>query len=156
GQDVVIPATVSRTDLRIQKVRATMKKPLDYIVAEAPNIEKVALKGVAGFSDKIDLPTPEGQLVGAIPVDVDGDGWLDLLFVGKNGLRLLRNNGKGNFEDVTDKWGLGSDKGCLAAAFADYNRSGRMSLLTSTGKLYTNLGDKFRDDSKLLPATPKR
>src|SRR6266545_1487615 len=156
GEDVVIPATVSRTDLRIQKVKASMKEPLAYIVAEAPAIAKTALKGVAGFSDLIELPRPEGALAGAIAADVDGDGYPDLLLVGRTGLLLLRNTGKGGFEDITDKWGLSKDPGCEAAAFADYNRSGKLSLLTSRGKLYTNLGDKFRDDSALLPATPKR
>src|SRR5262249_36970386 len=88
--------------------------------------------------------------------DVNNDGYPDLLLIGTKGLKLLLNNRKGNFDDVTDKWGLSGDPGCLAAAFADYNKSGKLSLLTSTGKLYTNLGDKFRDDTKLLPDTPKR
>ncbi len=156
GEDVVVPATVSRTDVRIQKVRASMKQPLAYVITEAPAIAKTALKDVAGFSDMIELPRPEGRLQGVIPVDVDADGYPDLLMVGTGGLMLLRNTGKGGFEDVTDKWGLSKDPGCLAAAFADYNKSGRLSLLTSAGRLYTNLGNRFRDDSALLPATPKR
>jgi hypothetical protein len=156
GEEVLIPATVSKTDLRIQKLRASMKQPLEYIIAEAPKIEKVKLTDVAGFSDMIDLPRPAGRLQGGIAVDFDNDGYTDLLLIGTHGLRLLRNNQKGNFEDVTDKWGLSKDQGGLAAGFADYNRSGRLSLLTSDGKLYTNLGDKFRDDTELLPKTPKR
>ncbi|MCI0458832.1 MAG: VCBS repeat-containing protein [Gemmataceae bacterium] len=156
NEDVIVPATVSKTDLRIQKVRASMKTPMAYVVAEAPAITATLLKGVAGFSDMIQLPRPEGVIQGAIPVDVDGDGQLDLLLVGRGSLLLLRNNGKGGFDDVTDKWGLSKDPGCLAAAFADYNRSGRLSLLTSTGRLYTNLGTKFKDDSALLPPTPER
>lgn len=156
GEDVLVPATVSRTDLRIQKVKASMKKPLDYIVVEPPSIERTKLLDVAGFSDMIELPRPEGRAQGAIAVDFDNDGYPDLLLVGTGGLKLLHNNQKGNFEDWTDKWGLSEDPGCRAAAFADYNRSGRLSLLTSAGRLYTNVGDKFRDDSKLLPATPPR
>jgi hypothetical protein len=156
NQDVIIPAAVGKTDFRIQKVKATMKEPLAYLVVEPPSIERTKLKDVAGFSDMIELPRPNGQVQGAIAVDFDGDGWTDLLLIGSEGLTLLRNNQKGNFEDVTVKWGLGSDPGCKGAAFADYNRSGRLSLLTSTGKLYTNLGDKFKDDSQLLPKTPKR
>jgi hypothetical protein len=156
GEDVIVPATVSRTDLRIQQVKASMKQPLAYVVAQAPAIAKAALKGVAGFSDMIELPRPEGALQGALAADVDGDGYPDLLLVGRRGLMLLRNTGKGGFEDVTDKWGLSGDPGCLAAAFADYDRSGRLSLLTSSGRLYTNLGNKFRDDSARLPKTPPR
>jgi hypothetical protein len=133
-----------------------MKRPEDYVVVEPPTIEKVPLADVAGFSEMIDLPRPAGRCQGGIAVDFDGDGYTDLLLVGTRGLRLLRNNRKGNFDDVTEKWGLTADRGCLAAAFADYNRSGRPSLLTSDGKLYTNLGDKFRDDSALLPPTPQR
>jgi hypothetical protein len=156
NEDVVVPATVSKTDLRIQKVKASMKKPLDYVVVEQPRIEKVKLDNVAGFSDMIELPRPKGLTQGVIPVDFDNDGYTDLLLIGTRGLVLLRNNQKGNFEDVTDKWGLAADPGCQAAAFADYNRSGRMSLLTSDGRLYTNTGDKFKDDTALLPETPER
>lgn len=156
NEDVIVPATVSKTDLRIQKVLATMKKPNDYIIVEPPKIEKVKLEDVAGFSEMMELPRVPGRAQGAIPIDFDGDGYLDLLLVGTNGLCLLRNNQKGNFEEVTQKWGLGQDEGGHAVAFADYNRSGRPSLLTSDGKLYTNLGDTFRDDTKLLPETPKR
>jgi hypothetical protein len=156
GEDVIVPATVSKTDLRIQKVRASMKNPMAYTVTEAPAIAKAPLKDVAGFSDLIELPRPEGPLQGAIAADVDGDGYPDLLMIGRQGLMLLRNTGKGGFEDVTDKWGLSKDPGCLSAAFADYNKSGKLSLLTSSGRLYTNLGNKFRDDSALLPKTPER
>lgn len=156
NEDVIVPATVSKTDLRIQKVLATMKKPADYIVVEPPVIEKVKLDDVAGFSDMIELPRPPGRTQGAIPIDFDGDGFTDLLLVGTNGLCLLRNNQKGNFEEVTHKWGLSEDQGGHAVAFADYNGSGRPSLLTSDGKLYTNLGDKFKDDTGFLPETPKR
>jgi hypothetical protein len=156
GEEVIVPATVSKTDLRIQKVKTSLAKSEDYIVVEPPAIERTKLENVAGFSDMIELPRPEGQMHGAIAIDVDGDGFLDLLLIGTGGMRLLRNNQKGNFEDVTAKWGLAEAPGCLAAAFADYNRSGRPSLFTSLGRLYTNLGDKFRDDTDKLPATPKR
>lgn len=156
NEDVVVPTTVSKTDLRIQKVLATMKKPLDYVIVEAAKIEKTTLTDVAGFSELLELPRPPGRLQGAIPIDFDGDGFTDLLLVGTNGLCLLRNNQKGNFDEVTNKWGLSDDQGGHSVAFADYNRSGRPSLLTSDGKLYTNLGDRFQDDTPLLPATPKR
>ena len=156
GDEVLVPCTVGKSDLRIQKVKASMKTPLEYKVVEAPKIERLPLEGVAGFSDMIDLPRPAGRNIGAIAVDFDNDGYVDLLLIGSQGLRLLRNNQKGNVEDVTEKWGLAQDGGCAAAGFADYNASGRLSLLTSSGKLYTNLGDKFRDDSALLPKTPER
>lgn len=156
GEDVVVPCVAGKDDQRIQKVKASMKAPLDYKVVEPPKIEKKALTDVAGFSEMIDLPRGQGRNAGAIAADVDGDGYTDLLMVGASGLRLLRNNQKGNFDDITDKWGLTDDPGAQSAAFADYNKSGKLSLLTSTGKLYTNLGDKFRDDTKLLPKTPER
>ena len=156
GDEVLVPCTVSKSDLRIQKVKASMKTPLEYKVAEAPKIERLPLAGVAGFSDMIDLPRPAGRNAGAIAVDFDNDGYVDLLLIGTSGLRLLRNNQKGNVEDVTEKWGLADDPGAAAAGFADYDGSGRLSLLTSSGRLYTNLGDKFRDDSVRLPKTPER
>jgi len=67
----------------------------------------------------------------------------------------MRNDQKGNFEDVTEKWAWPA----IRAAGQPLRRLQQircLSLLTSTGKLYTNLGNKFRDDSALLPATPKR
>jgi hypothetical protein len=156
GEEVIVPATVDKADLRIQKVRTSLAKWDVHDVVEGPKIERVKLENVAGFSDMIELPRPNGKLQGAIPVDIDGDGYLDILLVGSEGLKLLRNNQKGNFDDVTSKWGLSDAPGTLSAAFADYDKSGRPSLFLSVGKLYTNLGDKFRDDSDRLPKTPDR
>src|SRR5687767_4575252 len=104
----------------------------------------------------IELPRPEGNLQGAISIDVDGDGHLDLLLLGTGGVRLLRNNQKCTFDYVTYKCGPSATPGALSAGFADYDGSGRPSLFTSLGKLYTNTGTGCRDDSTRLPSTPKR
>lgn len=156
GEEVIVPTTAGKTDLRIQKVKTSLAKAEEYLVVEPPKIERTKLEDVAGFSDMIDLPRPEGRATGAIAADVDNDGYLDLLLLGDGGMRLLRNNQKGNFDDVTAKWGLLEAQGTLSAAFADYNRSGRLSLFTSLGRLYTNTGEKFLNHTVLLPETPKR
>ena len=132
-----------------------MEKPETTSSSSRRPSSETKLEDVAGFSDMIELPRPPGGTQGAIAIDFDGDGFLDLLLIGTGGLRLLRNNQKGNFDDVTEKWGLTDDPGCLTCRRSPTTtaRAGRRCF-TSLGKLYTNLGDKFRDDTALLPETP--
>ncbi len=66
---------------------------------------------------------------GVIWVDVDGDGWLDLLLTGIDKIVLLGNRGDGTFEDRSLEAGLGRVT-CEAtgAAAADYDRDGDLDL----------------------------
>jgi len=43
-------------------------------------------------------------------------------------VRLLRNDGHGKFEDVTEKTGIRREKGCVAATFVDYDHDGDLDL----------------------------
>lgn len=95
---------------------------------------------------------------GVAVLDVDGDGWPDLLFVNGRDWRsagatrhgLYRNDRDGTFTDVFAGSGLdGSDAYALGAAVADYDNDGRDDVFLTTvdgGRLYRNAGDgAFRD-----------
>jgi hypothetical protein len=77
--------------------------------------------------------------------DYDGDGHPDLYIVEPGGRnRLLHNNGKGAFTDVTDKAGVAGDGRGVSAVFADYDNSGHPSLLVAGlggVTVYHNRGD---------------
>lgn len=63
-------------------------------------------------------------------LDYDGDGWQDILLVGKPTPALFRNKGDGTFEDVTQRTGLQAHKGdWKGCAVGDYNGDGYLDLL---------------------------
>jgi hypothetical protein len=86
------------------------------------------------------------QCAGAACADYNGDGWLDLYFVGGDNLsnRLMRNNGNGTFTDVAPAAGvdLPGTWGC-GAVWADWDGDGDPDLLTGAiegdgAKLFRN------------------
>ena len=107
----------------------------------------------------------------AVLVDVDGDGFVDLMLAAYTDLsappskstfafpnefpgtssRLYRNRGDGTFVDSTTSAGLAGNPGrARSAIFADFNRDGRPDLLLLREEkppaLYKNLGGgKFED-----------
>jgi hypothetical protein len=103
------------------------------------------------------LPETMGSGVGVL--DVDGDGWQDLLFVngtpwpGRPGAattaRLYRNNGRGGFTDATAGSGLDVPLYGMGVAAADYDNDGQVDvLITAVGqnRLFRNAGGaKFVD-----------
>ena len=84
--------------------------------------------------------------------DVDGDGRLDIYFVGQiGGNQLWRNRGGGRFEDITTAAGVGlADRICVTASFADIDNDGDADLFVTTVRfgnaLFENVGKgRFRD-----------
>ena len=103
---------------------------------------------------------PETLGAGAAFVDVDGDGFQDVIFA--NGTdwpgsraaasatpRLFRNNGRGRFEDITRGSGLDVPFYAMGIAAADYDNDGRDDVfVTAVGqsRLLRNEGNgKFSD-----------
>jgi hypothetical protein len=107
---------------------------------------------------------PESVGAGVTAIDYDGDGRLDLHFVGqawserintgepKPGAtrnRLYRNLGGGKFEDVTDKAGVGLEAFAFMSVAADFDDDGRQDLFVaaeSANRLYRNRGDGTFED----------
>src|SRR5436190_1177984 len=69
-----------------------------------------------------------------LPVDIDGDGFIDLLVEwghyghGKGHSRVYRNDGQGNFEDVTERCGLRGQDFAIKGV-ADVNQDGAPDLI---------------------------
>lgn len=97
---------------------------------------------------------PETLGSGVVVMDVDGDGWQDVLLLsgtswpdqGKPAatLRLFRNTGRGAFEDITAKSGLTVPMYAMGGAAADYDNDGLEDVLvTAVGqsRLFRNTGN---------------
>lgn len=84
---------------------------------------------------------------GIAVADVDGDGLLDLYFLTQLGANeLWKNLGRGRFENVTEKAGVGlDDRISVGAAFADVDNDGDQDLFVTTVRmgnvLFRNEGD---------------
>jgi hypothetical protein len=101
-------------------------------------------------------PTFSGGGVAA--ADIDGDGDIDLLFVGGGGNALYLNDGSGRFTDVTEQAALAAVRpdGTLGEPrnplLADFDNDGRPDVLITYAnddhRLYRNLGNaRFEDVS---------
>jgi hypothetical protein len=101
---------------------------------------------------------PETMGAGAAFLDYDGDADQDLLFVNSRRwsgagepattMALYRNDGKGDFEDVTTSSGLDVSFYGQGVAVGDYDNDGRVDLFFSalgSNRLFRNLGDRFED-----------
>jgi hypothetical protein len=103
---------------------------------------------------------PETMGAGAVMLDYDGDGWVDLFFVNGGSFldrdvadtarhRLYRNNGDGTFSDATGAADIGISGYGMGACSADYDNDGWTDLyVTSFGddRLYRNTGTgRFED-----------
>jgi hypothetical protein len=95
--------------------------------------------GRGSFSDVTEKAGVAGQGydLGVATGDYDNDGDTDLFVAGLRRNTLFRNKGDGTFEDVTDAAGLARPDPkygtlwAVAAAFADYDRDGRLDLFVS-------------------------
>ena len=102
---------------------------------------------------------PETLGSGCAFLDIDNDGWQDLLLVnsknwpGRSGPpsypALYRNNRNGTFTDVTKQAGLAVEMYGMGVAAADYDNDGNVDIyITALGSnhLFRNLGNgKFRE-----------
>ena len=104
---------------------------------------------------------PETMGSGVSFVDLDGDGWSDILLVNskpwqahakKSLCALYRNNHNGTFTDVTANSGLDVEMYGMGVAVADYDNDGRPDVYITAvdgDHLFHNEGNwKFRDVTK--------
>jgi len=116
----------------------------------------IAFTHNSGQSGKRYLPETIGS--GVAFLDVDGDGWLDLLFVngkdwtprpGDSTARLYRNNGRAGFTDVTRGSGLDVPMYGIGVAVGDYDNDGRddvyITALEGDRLFHNDGGGRFRD-----------
>jgi hypothetical protein len=113
----------------------------------------------SGRAGKKFLPETMGS--GGAFVDLNGDGWLDVVLVngkdwtpkGKRSFSAVyRNNGNGTFTDVTTASGFDVEMYGMGVAAGDYDNDGRDDLYVTTlegDRLFHNEGNfKFRDVTK--------
>ena len=113
----------------------------------------------SGRAGKKFLPETMGS--GGAFVDLNGDGWLDIVLIngkdwtpkGKRSLSAIyKNNGNGTFTDVTAASGFDVEMYGMGIAAGDYDNDGRDDLYVTTlegDRLFHNEGKfKFRDVTK--------
>ncbi len=85
-----------------------------------------------------------GPTAGAV-VDIDADGWMDILLVGStaHGTKLYRNRGDGTFEDVSAAW-LPPLLNAQMAMFADLNNDGLPDLLYGQSTFTTDVVSRLQ------------
>ena len=116
----------------------------------------IKFQHIAGKAGKKYLPETMGS--GVAFVDIDGDGWPDILLVnsrdwtprGRKSLpALYRNNHNGTFTDITAGSGLDVEMYGMGVAVADYDNDGREDVYITAlegDRLFHNEGNgKFRD-----------
>ena len=118
-------------------------------------VPKVAVTtGKGGFHRQVVFKLRSGGEVRAVSwIDVNGDETLDLFACRGYANALFVNQGK-SFKDIAAQFGLRGRS--RTGTWADYNGDGHPDLLTSNFELYTNVGGKFRNDSKLLRPPRRR
>ncbi|MCP3963348.1 MAG: CRTAC1 family protein [bacterium] len=84
---------------------------------------------------------------GSAVFDVDGDGYLDIVFAGAHaGCSLYRNDGRGGFVDASTGSGLDSCVYGFAVAAGDYDNDGKTDLYISSLGFFNGQGRLMRND----------
>lgn len=105
-----------------------------------------------GFTDVtsgsgLDITGPDQQSTGALWVDIDGDGSLDLVTVGlgRTPHRLFLGDGTGRFLDATERWRLPSapsldpDSATFGVSAGDFDRDGLIDIILAGSDVFTPL-----------------
>src|SRR5262252_4498428 len=124
---------------------ASASEPLFEDTAVRAGFERVHRAFLPNAPRNIPVPG-EHMPPGVAVLDFDGDGNEDLYVAGGDGNHLYRNRGDGTFEDVTEKAGVGGQKGEATGVLAfDFDNDGHTDLyvtyLFQPNLLYRNRGD---------------
>jgi len=98
------------------------------------------------------LPLDGFEVAGLLLVDIDNDGWLDLIAWGPSGLRVWRNGGHAGFADRTSALGLDAAGAIDGLVAADFDLDGDTDLLTASAaglRLWHNDGGHQNQQLKL-------
>ncbi len=117
----------------------------------ASGMQFVEVSGLSRINE-----TPADYSHGATVVDFNLDGWPDLFVTCFGNCRLLRNDGCGGFDDVTESSGLSISGWSTAAAWGDADHDGCPDVFV-TGYLTWSLADNpicFAPDAKTRDVCP--
>ncbi len=109
-----------------------------------------------------DTGVPEGKALGVVPIDIDGDGWMDLL-VSNDGVQnfLFHNQHNGTFKEIGATSGVGFDRYGMARAgmgidVAHYRNNRSLGILignfsTELSALYVSQGGGLDFADETIP-----
>lgn len=148
-RSVAARTTDDALDARIQAHAAALgRKEEGPALRHALAAEVLGQRGVPRFTDVTDEVLPPGVGGSRVAlVDVDGDGFPDLLI---NGCRLLLNDGTGKFRDVTAEVGLAGLHGA-GGVLADVDRDGDLDLYVIS---HAPRGDRLLEN-RSTPGAPR-
>ncbi|MFQ5349118.1 MAG: CRTAC1 family protein, partial [Thermoanaerobaculia bacterium] len=106
------------------------------------------------LTEKAGVDKPNAKSLGAAVLDLDGDGWLDVAIANDTQPNLLLHNlGDGTFEEIGVLSGMafsetGIARGGMGIDAADYDRSGRLSLVI--GNFANEMTALYRNEGNYL------
>jgi hypothetical protein len=120
---------------------------LDLVVATGSRLDLYRNEGHARFTGSTIIAS--GADIDRIEVvDLNNDGWSDLLLAGPGGLRLLAGNAKASFTEITGQVGLDQSLEVTDLAVGDIDGDGDQDIVLQTGnaglRLLENRGGNRR------------
>jgi enediyne biosynthesis protein E4 len=160
GRDFVQQANAKKLlqERRTQELNAASRYRAFHDFRFADNYQESAIRfrhQAVADANKNYKPVHYDHGTGLAVADVDGDGRLDVYFINQLGQsELWRNVGKGKFENITSKAGVGMEgKISVSASFGDIDNDGDADLFVTTVRfgnvLFENMGGgRFQDITK--------
>jgi enediyne biosynthesis protein E4 len=103
---------------------------------------------ISDLSPQVALP--DDLSAGAIFIDYDNDGWLDLYVVNWDANVLFRNDAGRGFIDVTAEAGVGDMGNGKTASWGDFNQNGYLDLYVANWACYPRCGRPSEGDRDTL------